>query len=68
MLKSEVNEYKILRTMAIGLVEAMTRDERVTITPQLFDVLTEWIGLPHVARDPIVAQFIADLNERGNAE
>lgn len=62
MTPEQLDEYRILRSMAIGLVEAIFDKRVFAIPPEVGDVLIEWLEHPVAQQEPIVVELITRLN------
>ncbi len=64
MLKADVAEHRLLRTLAIGLTEAILAKEGITLTPAVSDVFVEWLESKAAQAHPAVAELLAGLNAK----
>lgn len=62
MTELEQDEYRVLKSLAIGMAEAMFRGRMVAITPEVGDVLIEWLQHPSAQQEPVVRELITKLN------
>ena len=57
------DEYRLLRSFALGVLEAMAKGRLVKLTPECLDVMKEWLELDEVIGDPYIAAEVKRANE-----
>lgn len=57
------DEYRVLRSFALGVLEAMAKGRLIKLTPECLDVMKEWLELDEVASDPYIAAEVKRANE-----
>ncbi len=64
MLKRDKDELRILRSLGIAIVEALSDGEPIRLTPAIGDVLVEWLGHPNARQDATVLELVDHLNSQ----
>ena len=62
------DETRVIRSFGIGLLEAMIKRRILALSPELFDIMYEWIALPSVQADPVVRELVEAVNLEGEKE
>jgi len=56
-------EYRLLRSFALGVLEAMAKGRLIKLTPECLDVMREWLDIPEVIEDRYIATEVQRANE-----